>query len=132
VRAAERGVALLVLLVMLVVVETAVLLVALALAVEARTARADGLRLRLDALADSALEATLARFAGEDLTGLAPEAFGGGTISSAVAEIEEGRLRVVARAERSGVRREIAAEVVRGPWGWQVVAWRPLPLAPSG
>jgi hypothetical protein len=125
-------VALLVLLVMLVVVETAVLLVAMALAVEARSARGELLRRRLDVLADSALEAALAGIATDRVADLPATPLGGGSISARVEELEEGRFRVVARAERAGLVREIAAEVERGPWRTRVVAWRPLPFRPAG
>jgi hypothetical protein len=130
-RRGERGVALLVLLVMLVVVETAYLLLAMALAVEARAARGESLRRRLDVLADSALEAAVAGIAAERPGDLPATALGGGEISAEVEEIEAGRFRVVARGVRGGLERAIAAEVRRDPWGrTRVVAWRPLPFRP--
>lgn len=130
-RRGERGAALLLALVLLVLVETAALLIGVAIAAEARAARAGAARTRLDRLAESAVEATLARLAEGDEAGLEPIELGGGTLSSEVENLGEGRYRIRARARRAGAERTIAVELVRLLGETRILRWQPGPLGPA-
>jgi Tfp pilus assembly protein PilX len=124
-RAGERGAALLLALVLLVLVETAALLMAVALAADAREARRQAARARLDRLVESAAEATLARLAEGDASGLEPTALGGGTLTSEVERLAPERFRIVARARRAGAERTLDVEALFTPAGVRILAWRP-------
>ncbi len=121
----ERGAALLAALFVLVLVSTAGLLIATGLAVDLAEQRGDDRRARLSALADSALAEALADLAEDpDSAGFLPHALGGGEIESGVAALPGGRLLVTGRARLAGFERTVRAEVVFGPHGPQVTAWR--------
>ena len=130
--AGERGAALLLALVLLVLVETAGLLLAVALAVEARGERAEAARARLDRLAESAVEATLARLAEGDASGLEPTELGGGRLSSEVESLGAGRYVIRARARRAGAERRLEVEVLREVAGTRILRWRPGPIVSAG
>ncbi len=130
--AGERGAALLLALVLLVLVETASLLIAVALAVEERGERAEAARARLDRLAESAVEATLARLAEGDASGLEPTELGGGRLSSEVESLGAGRYVIRARARREGAERRLEVEVLRDVAGTRILRWRPGPIGPAG
>lgn len=132
VRAGERGAALLLALVLLVLVETAALLIAVAAAADAREARRQAARTRLDRLVESAAEATLARLAEGDESGLEPTALGGGTLTSAVERLAPGRFRILARARREGAARTLVVEALYTPGGVRILAWRPGALRAAG
>jgi Tfp pilus assembly protein PilX len=132
VRRGERGAALLLALVLLVLVESAALLLAIALAAEARGARAEADRSRLDRLAESAVEATLARLAEGDASGLEPTELGGGTLTSEVESFGAGRYTIRARARRAGAARTIEVELVRLAGETRILRWQPGPIAPAG
>ncbi len=124
-RVGERGSALLVALLVLVLATTAGLLVAVGLALDLRAQRDDDRRVRLGALADSALAEAIADLALDpDSAGFLPHPFGGGEIESEVRTLAAGRLQVTARARLAHFERVILAEVVFGPHGPRVVAWR--------
>lgn len=131
-RPGERGAALLLALVLLVLVETAALLIGVAISVDARAARAAAARIRLDRLADSAVEATLARLAEGDESGLEPTALGGGTLSSEVEAHGAGRYVIRARARRAGAERTIEVELVRTAGTVRILRWQPGPLRSVG
>lgn len=131
-RAGERGAALLLALVLLVLVETAAFLVAITLSAEARGARTEAARSRLDRLAESAVEATLARLAEGDASGLEPTELGGGTLTSEVDSLGEGRYTIRATARRAGAERTIDVELVRLAGETRILRWRPGGFAPAG
>lgn len=131
-RDGERGAALLLALVLLVLVESAAFLVAMTLSIEAREARAEAARTRLDRLAESAVEATLARLAEGDASGLEPTELGGGTLTSEVDDLGAGRYTIRARARRAGAERSIEVELVRFPGGIRILRWAPGRFAPAG
>lgn len=127
----ERGAALLLALLLLVVVETAALLIGVGLSVDLRAERARAARARIDRLAESAAEATLARLAAGDASGLEPTALGGATLSSDVQDLGAGRFTILARARRSGAERTLEVELVRTAGAVRILRWRPGPLRPA-
>jgi len=132
-RARERGAALLLALFLLLLVEGALLLFAGILAAE-RRAQLDGARrLRLDVLADSAADATLARLATGDATGIPSLDLGGGRLASEIQRVGERRYRIVARAALAGSERSVELQVETLSGGYvRVLSWRPLGFGPAG
>jgi hypothetical protein len=131
-RASERGVALLLTLFLLLLVEGALLLFAGILVAERRAQLDSARRLRLDVLVDSAADATLARLAQGDDGGLPPIALAGGEISSHVEPIGASRYRIEARSQLGGMGRVVELEAERSPGGAvRVVRWRPLGVGPA-
>lgn len=125
VASSERGAALLMALLVLVLVATAGLLASLAHALDRRSHREDLVRLRLSALTDSAVAEALAALERDRWApGFANHPFGGGEIGSEIESASESVRRVAVRARYSGLeRRAIAWVEVDG--GIRVVAWRP-------
>lgn len=131
-RRRERGAALLLALFLLLLVEAALLLFAGILAAERRAQLDAARRLRLDVLADSAADATLARLATGDAAGIPSLELGGGELSSEVEPLGELRYRIVARATLAGSARTVELEAERLPGGFvRVLAWRPLGFGPA-
>ena len=129
-RRGERGAALIYVLFVLFITVTAGSLIALSLAIDARTRREEARRIRLTALLDSAVvEALAALDEDPDATGFDRHPFGDGTIQSEISDLPAGRRRVAARATYGGGERGVVAEVDWGPYGPRVVAWRPAGLA---
>ena len=125
-RRSERGSALLLTLVVLVVAWSASMLVAAALSMELRSARDDARRLRLAALLDSACAEALAELAQDPYAvGFATHEFGGGTIGSVIGGIAGPERDVDLAATLGGMERRARAHVVLGASGPAVVAWRP-------
>ena len=122
----QRGAALVYVLFLLVIATTAGMLLATSLAVDLRTRKEDARRVRLAPLLDSAVAEALADLAADpDAAGFMPHEFGGGWLESDITRLPDGRLEIVARATYAGMRRAVAADVVFGPYGPVVVAWRP-------
>ncbi len=128
----ERGVALLLALFLLLLVEGALLLFAGILVAERRAQLDAARRLRLDVLVDSAADATLARLARGEVGGLTPTLFAGGEISSRVIPLGGSRYRIEARSELAGMERVVELEAERWPGTVRVVRWRPLGVGPAG
>jgi hypothetical protein len=129
-RLGERGAALVYVLFVLFITVTAGSLIALSLAIDARTRKEDARRIRLTALLDSAVvEAIAALDADPDAVGFARHPFGDGTIESSITDLPAGRRQLEARATYGGAERRVVAEVDWGPYGARVVAWRPVGLA---
>lgn len=125
-RDSERGSALLVVLVMLVIATTAGLLLSVALVVDLREQKDDARRMRLGALVDSALEEALAALSlNPDAGGYANHEFGGGTLESAIQTLPDGRKEVTARAVYAGLERSVVAEIVFDDGEPLVLTWRP-------
>lgn len=129
--ARERGAALLIVLVVLVVAWTAALLVSVALSADLRSGRADQRRLRLMVLADSALAEALAALADDPYALGEPwHRFGGGEIGSSIEDVDGSWRTVTAAARIGGVERTIVARIVLRPWGPAVASWEALPIRP--
>jgi len=128
----ERGAALLLALVVLLVAGTAGLLVATALALDHRGHREEVVRTRLAALADSALaEALAALHADPAAPGVPLHPFAGGEIGAAIDPIDARHRRVLARARFREVEHRIEAVVALTPSGPRVESWRDDGTAPS-
>jgi hypothetical protein len=124
-RESERGSALLLVLVMLVMSTTAGLLLSVALVVDLREQKDDARRMRLAALVDSALEEALAALsANPDAGGYERHEFGGGTLESTILTLPDGRREVTARARYAGLERSVVAEIVFDPQP-RVLTWLP-------
>ena len=124
-RDSERGAALLMALLVLVLVATAGLLASLAHALDRRSHREDLVRLRLSALTDSAVTEALSALERDRWApGFAPHPFGGGEIGSEIELASDSVRKVEVRARYAGRERRATAwiEVDRGV---RVVAWRP-------
>jgi hypothetical protein len=130
-RDSERGAALLMALLVLVLVASAGLLASLAHALDRRSHRDDLVRLRLSALTDSAVAEALAALERDPWApGFAPHPFGGGEIGSAIEPASASVRRVEVRARYAGRERRATAWVeVDG--GVRVVAWRPEGITPA-
>ena len=127
----ERGAALLVVLVVLVVAWSATLLVSVALSTDLRSGREEQRRLRLTVLADSALAEALAALADDPYALGEPwHPFGGGEIGSSIDDVDGSWRTVTAAARLGGVERTIVARIVLRPWGPAVAGWEALPIRP--
>lgn len=125
-RASERGAALLLALILLVLTTTSGLLLAVALSIDLREQKEDSRRARLTALVDSATAEALAALADDpDAAGFAPRPFGGGEIESDIRDLPDGSREILATARLAGATRRARAQVVLGPHGPRIVAWRP-------
>ena len=132
-RAGERGTALLMVLFLLVMATTAGLLLSVALSVDLREQKEDARRLRLAVLVDSALEEALAALStNPDAGGYERHEFGGGTLESRIRILPDGRREVAAMATYAGLERTVEAEIVFGPAGPRVLAWRVGRTRPAG
>jgi len=120
----EKGYALLVALVVLLLVSIALALLAAGLQIRMRLVRQEAQILRLMALNDAALAETLASLNYDPaFDGLADQPFGGGRISSAVRPLGINHYEVLAVSFYAGKERAVDAEVVRTPLGVAVVRW---------
>lgn len=123
---AQRGAALLMVLFMLVMAATAGLLLSVALSVDLREQKEDARRMRLAALADSALEEALAALSvNPDAGGYAVHEFGGGTLESRILTLPSGRKEATARATYAGLEREVVAEIVFESGKPRILTWVP-------
>lgn len=128
----RRGVALVMTLVVLLVVESAALLLAAADARERTLQRDAARRLRLKVLADSAADATLARLALDPgASGLAPTSLDGGEIESRIEPGGECCRIVEARARLGGADRRLRLLVAVAGETPRVVAWEVVPPGPA-
>ncbi|HEX4953246.1 MAG TPA: hypothetical protein VF017_07625 [Thermoanaerobaculia bacterium] len=129
----ERGQVLLVALFALLLLSTALALVALLVTEEQRAARREVGSLTLAALTDAALAESLARLAaGRSFPGLAERDFGGGTIRSELEWLGSERLEIRAHASWRGRVRSVRAEVDLTAGPPRVVSWRVLPRRDGG
>jgi len=130
-RRRERGVALLIVLVALVIVETAGALLAAGLAHESRLHQQEVQRARLDLLLDSAVASTLAHLAqAPGYGGLAAQAFADGEIESQVEPRDGGGLRALVRARLAGSEHAAELELVLSAAGPRIVSWHSLGIGP--
>jgi hypothetical protein len=112
----------------LLMVSVAGALLAGSLLLHLRAAHHEADDVRLAALADAAVAASLAELAASPFSrGLTERDFGGGGIASDIDRPEPERVVVVARAVYRGRTRRVHAEVRLTAAGPRVVAWRPLP-----
>lgn len=126
-RRSESGHALVLALLVLLMVSVAGGLLAGSLLLHLRTARFEADGVRLAALSDAAVAASLAELSASPASrGLTERDFGDGRIASEIARPESGRAVVVARAVYRGRTRRVRAEVLLTAAGPRVVAWRPL------
>jgi hypothetical protein len=122
----ERGAALIYVLFLLVVTMTAGSLVAMSLAVEARTRRDDARRIRVAALLDSAAVEAIADLAVDpDARGFETHDFGGGEIESEIFDITSHQRAILVRARYGTFERKATVEVVLEATGPRIVAWSP-------
>jgi hypothetical protein len=127
-RRCESGQALIVALMALLMVSVACALLAGSLLLHLRAARYEADDVRLAALADAAVAASLAGLAASPASrGVIERELDGGSIASDVARTGPGRAVVVARADYRGRTRRVRAEVRLTAAGPRVIAWRPLP-----
>lgn len=127
-RRSESGHALVFALMALLMVSVAGALLAGSLLLHLRTARHEAEDVRLAALADAAVAASLAELAASPASrGLAERDFGGGSIASDIDRPGPERAVVLARAVYAGRTRRVRAEVRLTAAGPRVTAWRPLP-----
>lgn len=120
----ESGAALLYALLLLVISMTAGSLIAVSLAVEARTRREDAVRIRSAALLDSAVVEALADLAVDpDSRGFEAHAFGGGEIESEIFAITAAQRAILARAKYGPLERRATVEVVLEASGPRVIGW---------
>jgi hypothetical protein len=127
-RRSESGHALIFALMALLMVSVAGALLAGGLLLHLRAARHEAEGIRLTALADAAVAASLAELAASPFSrGLAEREFGGGSIASDIDRPEPGRAVLVVRAVYRGGTRRVRAEVRLTAAGPRVTAWRPLP-----
>lgn len=125
-RRGERGSALVLTLVVLVVAWTASLLVAVALSIELRSARAESTRARLAVLLDSAVAESLAELAREPYSaGVAEHPFAGGALGSRVVAIDGLDRELELWARLGGLERRAAARIRLDGLRPRVVEWRP-------
>lgn len=127
----ERGAALLLALVVLLVAGTAGLLVATALAVDHRGHREEVVRTRLTILVDSALAEAVAALGADAATREVPlHPFGDGEIGAEIEPIDASHRRVLARARCREVEHRVEAVVRLTASGPRVVDWRPAGTGP--
>jgi type II secretory pathway pseudopilin PulG len=123
-RKRERGYALLVTLVVILLLFFALALLGAALQIRMRLVRQEAQSLKLSALSDAALAETLASLTYDPgFTGVAEQNFGGGRIASTVRPLGPNRYEVLATAFYAGKLRAVDAEAVRTPQGARVVRW---------
>jgi hypothetical protein len=127
-RRSESGHAMIFALMALLMVSVASALLAGSLLLHLRTARDEADDIRLAALADAAVAASLAELAASPSAGgLSERDLGGGRIASEIDRPEPERAVIVARAVYRGRTRRVQAEVRFTAAGPRVIAWRPLP-----
>jgi len=120
----ERGYALLVTLVVILLLFFALSLLAGALQIRMRLVRQEAQTLKLIALSDAALAETLASLTYDPgFSGITEQSFGGGRIASTVRPLGLNRYEVLATAFYAGKLRAVDAEAVRTPQGARVVRW---------
>lgn len=125
-RRSESGAALIYALLLLVLTITAGSLLAISLAVEARTRRDDARRIRVAALLDSAAVEAIADLAVDsDARGFETHAFGGGEIESEILVISSTQRAILVRARYGAFERRATVEVVLEAGEPRVVAWTP-------
>lgn len=123
-RRGERGQGLLTALLVLLLVSTAIGLLATTLHRQLRLVRQEAAALELRALSDAALAEALAELAlDRNFAGSPEHPFGQGTIASEVEALATHRYRILARAERGLRWRTVEAEVQRIDGLLQVVEW---------
>jgi len=128
----ERGFAVVISLVALLLVSVALALLATSMRIEMEDALRSSSRMRLTALSDSALALTLARLAagGGVYGGLRDEPFDDGSMRSKVQRLSSGRMRIVVTVSYRGRSRSSEALISRTAAGTlQVSSWRRLPGA---
>jgi hypothetical protein len=131
-RRGERGAALVMALVVLVVAWSATILVSFAVAIALRTARGESQRARLAVLVDSACAEALAELALDpDAPGFADHPFAGGVIGSSIVEVGELQRDVELTARLGALERRVTARVELSAGGPTVVDWRPEGVAPA-
>lgn len=124
----ESGQALIMALLALLLVSVASALLAGSLLLHLRAVRHEAGGVRLAALADAAVAASLAELAASPASrGLSERDFGGGRIASDIERPAPERAVVTVRAVYRGRVRRVRAEVRLTAAGPRVVAWRPLP-----
>lgn len=129
-RRSESGHALVLALLVLLMVSVAGGLLAGSLLLHLRTARFEADGVRLAALADAAVAASLAELAASPGSrGVIERDFDGGRIASEIGRPGPGRAVIVARVAYRGRVRRVLVEVRLGAAGPRVIAWRPLPPA---
>lgn len=129
-RRSESGHALIFALVAMLMVSVAGSLLAGSLVLHLRAARHEAAAVRLAALADAAVAASLAELAASPASrGVTERDFGGGRIASEIDRPEPELAVVVARAVYGRGARRVRAEVRLTATGPGVIAWRPLPAA---
>jgi hypothetical protein len=122
----EAGAALLMVLFLLVLATTAGLLLSVALTVDLREQKEDARRMRLGALADSALEEALAALSSNpDAGGYAVHEFGGGTLESRIVTLPDGLKQATARATYAGLERSVVAEIAMVAGEPRILTWVP-------
>lgn len=123
----QRGHALVMALVVLLLVSMAVALVSTALASDLRGVRHELRSLRLTALTDAALAEALAELARDSGFEGSPEhPFGGGVLSSQVVPLGEDLWWVTAEASHGGLERRVRVEVRKTVDGYAISRWRRL------
>jgi hypothetical protein len=124
----ERGQALLLVALVLLLVMLGIGLVDGALVARLRATRDESLRVEIEALADAAMAEALANLAAAtDYAGAPPHGFARGLISSRIVALAGSRYEVTASAALAGRTRSLRAEVDL-PWGRPIVlSWRVLP-----
>lgn len=127
-RPGERGQALVLALLAVLVLGAALALVAGSLVARMQGVRVETRETALLALTDAAVAETLAGLAGRPYGGgLAEKPFGGGTIESTVAHGAAGAFTLVARAAYRGAAMEVEVRGRITDEGPRVTAWRRLP-----
>lgn len=121
----ERGYALLTALVVLLLVSTALAILATALQIRMRLVRQETEALQLGALSDAALADALYNLTYDtEFTGTPERDFGPGRIASQAEKLGTDHYRVLATGIYAGQRRTVEAKVVRTAHGARVVRWR--------
>lgn len=125
----ERGFAVLLSLVVLLLVSIALALLAVSLRLEMWSATRNASRIRLTALSDAALAMTLARLAANRgvYGGLEEEELDGGSMSSRVRRLGRGRMQIVVTVRYRGRMRVSEAVAQRTGTTLEVLRWRRLP-----
>ena len=130
-RPGERGQALVLALLAVLVLGAALALVAGSLVSRMQRLRVESRETALLALADAAVAETLANLAGRPSAGgLAEKPFGGGTVESTVAHGAAGAFTLVARASYRGATIEVEVVGRIADEGPRVTGWRRLPTPP--
>lgn len=126
----HAGVALVSTLVAVLLVGVALALLAASLQLRLRSARQEARAVRLTALADAAVAATLAELAADwNCPGLAEREYAGGTFASRVDWLDLELREVTVHADDGGVGRVVRVRVARTASGLRVSGWRRLPAA---